>query len=133
MLEFNSQTTTMAIGIVVILVAIGVSTAIQQPPKPQESQIMTVGPLWNTDSWICTSDKNFMMYGALRGLAGSFLTINISNEGAQSLYALEEGRLESFSIGIEAGNQITITRTGTVTGFLTIETASDAESSCTPV
>jgi hypothetical protein len=120
----------MVIGIAIILVAIGISTTLQQPPKPQESQIITVGPLWNTDSWICTSDKSFMLHGTLRGLQGALLTINISNEGLQSLYSLEEGRLESFSVGVEAGNQITITRTGVLTGFLTMETASDADASC---
>lgn len=122
----------MGIGVAIILIALGITTAMQQP-KSESAQIIVVGPIWNTDSWTCTSDSDFVVHGALRGLAGSLVEINISNVGAQSLFALDEGRLESFTVGAEANNHITITRTGTLTGFITMETASGATASCTPI
>lgn len=129
----NSSAIIMGIGVAIILVAIGISTAMQQPQKSDSPQIITVGPIWNTNSWTCTSDSDFVVHGVLRGLAGSLIEINISNVGAQSLFALEEGRLEPFTVGAEGGNYITITRTGILTGFITMQTASDAVASCTPI
>lgn len=132
-MSLNSPALIMGIGVAIILVAIGISAAIQQPPKTDPLQIISVGPLWNTNSWTCTSDSDFIVHGTLRGLAGSLIEINISNVGAQSLFALEEGRLESFTVGADGGNYITVTRTGIVTGFITMETSSDATASCTPI
>jgi predicted nuclease of predicted toxin-antitoxin system len=123
----------MGIGVTVILIAIGITTVMQQPPKAESTQIIVVGPIWSTDSWTCTSDSDFVVHGALRGLAGSLIEINITNIGSQSLFALEEGRLESFTVGAEASNYITITRTGTLTGFITMETSPEATASCTPI
>jgi hypothetical protein len=123
----------MGIGVAIILVAIGISTAMQQPQKSDSLQIISVGPIWNTNSWTCTSDSDFIVHGALRGLAGSLVEINISNVGAQSLFALEEGRLEPFTVGADAGNYITVTRSGILTGFITMQTSSDAIASCTPI
>lgn len=123
----------MGIGVAIILVAIGISTAMQQPQKSDSLQVISVGPIWNTNSWTCTSDSDFVVHGTLRGLAGALVEISISNVGSQSLFALEEGRLESFTVGAEGGNYITITRTGTLTGFVTMQTSSDATASCTPI
>ena len=123
----------MGIGVAIILVAIGISNTMQQPQKSDAPQIITVGPIWNTNSWTCTSDSDFVVHGVLRGLADSLIEINISNVGAQSLFALEEGQLEPFTVGAEGGNYITITRTGTLTGFITMQTASDAVASCTSI
>jgi hypothetical protein len=105
----------------------------QQPPEPITPQIISVGPVWETNTWTCVSDEDFVVHGTLRGLAGSLLEISVSNVGSQSLFALEEGRLESFSVGVEGGNQIAITRTGPVTGFITLQTSSDAEASCASI
>jgi len=118
-------------GIVVILIAVGVSSAFEE--EKSFSQILSVGPVWTTDAWLCTSDADFMVYGTVRGLAGSLLTINVSTIGTQSLYALEEGHMKSFSIGASGDQQIIITRTGIVTGFITIQTISDAEANCVPL
>jgi len=118
-------------GIAVILIAIGASSVSEE--KKSFSQILTVGPVWTTDSWLCTSDADFMVYGTLRGLAGSLLEIDISGIGIQSLYALEEGQMESFSVGAPGGHQVVITRSGTVTGFITIQTISGAEANCVPL
>ncbi len=118
-------------GIAIILIAIGASSVSEE--EKSFSQILSVGPVWTTDSWLCTSDADFMVYGTMRGLAGSLLEIDISETGTQSLYALEEGQMESFSVGASGGQQITITRSGTVTGFITIQTISGAEANCVPL
>ena len=94
-------------GIAVILIAIGVSSLSEE--EKSFSQILTVGPVWTTDSWLCASDADYMVYGNVRGLADSFLEINISGIGSQSLYALDEGKMESFSVGTSGGQQIIIT------------------------
>jgi hypothetical protein len=132
-LNFNTTSFVTVVGIVIILIAIGISTAVQQPPKAESLKVITAGPVWLTDSWSCTSDKDFVLHGALRGLDGSLLEINVSNSGTQSLYLLNPGELEQFTVGTSAGNSIIITRTGSVTGFLTMETASDAQAECTQI
>ena len=118
-------------GIAVILIAIAASSLSEE--EKSFSQILSVGPVWTTDSWLCTSDADFMVYGTLRGLAGSLLEINVSGIGVQSLYALDEGQLESFSVGAIGDQTIIITRSGTVTGFITLQTISGAEANCVPL
>ena len=95
------------------------------------SQIITVGPIWESNSWICVSDSDFIVHGTLRGLENSQIEIFIENVGTQSLYTINPGEMETFSIGSTAGNEIIITRTGTVTGFITLQTSTDATASCT--
>jgi len=95
------------------------------------SQVITVGPIWESDSWTCVSDSDFMVHGTLRGIGNAQLEIFIENVGAQSLYTINPGEMETFSIGSTAGNEIIITRTGTVTGFITLQTSTDATASCT--
>ncbi len=95
------------------------------------SQIISVGPIWESNSWICVSDSDFIVHGTLRGLENSQLEIFIENVGTQSLYTINPGEMETFSIGSTAGNEIIITRTGTVTGFITLQTSTDATASCT--
>lgn len=118
--------------IVIIIFAIAIITVIQGPPEKGFSQIITVGPVWTTNSWSCTSDADFIVHGVLRGLEGAQLQISISGLGSQSLYTFEEGKIESFSIGSPAGNIMSITRTGTVSGWITLQTTSGATASCVP-
>lgn len=90
----------------------------QGPAEKPLSQIITVGPVWNSNSWSCTSDADFMVYGTLRSLRGATLSISISDLGTQSLYSLNAGQIETFSVGSPAGHTMTITGTGaTVTGL----------------
>ena len=117
--------------VIIILTAIGVTTVLDEQSEESFSKVISVGPVWNEDSWICTSDKDFMIYATLRGLGNSQIAINISDVGTQSLYSLEPEQMETFSVGAEGDHQIIITRTGTVTGFLVMQTASDATASCT--
>jgi len=116
---------------VIILFAIAITTIMQPPNVEPFSKVITVGPVWNSDSWTCISDSDFMVYGTLRGLANAELEIFIQNTGRQSLYTINPGEMESFSVGSSAGNNIIITRTGTVTGFITLQTSNDATASCT--
>jgi len=117
---------------VIIIFAIAIAAAVQGSPGTSFSQVITVGPIWNTDSWTCTSDDDFMIYGSLRALGdGNQIAIAITGVGTQSLYELDSGQLETFSVGASADNTIVITRTGTITGFITMQTTSDASAGCT--
>ncbi len=119
---------------VIIVFAIAISGAVLGANDKSFSQIITVGPVWNSDAWVCTSDENFMVYGALRGIGDSpQISINISGVGTQSLYILDVGEMESFSLGASADRSIIITRTGSVTGFITLQTISNAIASCTQI
>ena len=130
MLNVNSPILVMVIGVAIILTAIAASTMMS---RPDSLQVISVGPVWDTNSWVCTSDSDFVIHGTLRGLTGSLVEINITNVGKQSLFALEEGRLETFTVGSDGGNSVTITRTGILTGFITMETSSNAQASCAPI
>jgi len=118
---------------IIIIFAIVITAAVQGPPGTTFSQVITVGPVWNTDTWSCTSDANFMIYGTFRALGDDAqIAISILGVGSQSLYELDSGQLETFSVGSAPGT-ITVTRTGIITGFITLQTTSDATASCTQV
>jgi len=120
-----------AVTVVIIVIAIAITAAVQGSSEKAFSQIITVGPVWTTNAWQCTSDANFMVYGALRGIdIAPQIQISVASTGTQSFYNLNFAELESFSIGGPADDIITITRTGTVTGFITLQTMSDANASC---
>ena len=57
----------------------------------------------------------------------------LDGTSSQSLYSLEPQQLESFSIGATGGNNVLITRTGPVTGFITLQTTSDASAACVEI
>ena len=117
--------------IVIILLAILIPATFLTLNDESFSKVITVGPIWESDSWTCVSDSDFMVYGTLRGLENSQLEIFIENVGTQSLYSLNPGEMETFSVGNTAGNEIIITGTGTITGFITLQTSADATASCT--
>jgi len=129
----NNSNSFLIIGIVMIILLVIMIPVILLTNTEPFSQIITVGPIWESDSWICVSDSDFMVHGALRGLENSQLEIFIENVGTQSLYSLNPSEIETFSIGSTAGNEIIITRTGTVTGFITLQTSTDATASCTQI
>jgi len=116
---------------VIILFAIAISATLQGPDTEPFSKVITVGPVWDSDTWTCVSDSDFMVHGALRGLGNAQLTISIQDAGTQSLYIINTGEMETFSVGNTAGKNVIITRTGTVTGFITLQTAGDATARCT--
>ena len=116
---------------IIIIFAIGITAAVQGQPEKPFSQIITVGPVWTLNSWSCTSDADFMVYGTVRALERAQLTIAISDLGTQALYTFDPSDLYSFSVGGPAGHTMTLTRSGTVTGWITLQTTSDATASCT--
>jgi len=129
--NFGTNLFPIAAAVVIIVFAIAITAAVQGTPDKPMSQIITVGPVWNTDSWECTSDADFMVHAALRGIGEiPMIEINIQDHGTQSFYSLNIGESETFSIGNQADKTITITRTGTVTGFITLQTTSNAQASC---
>ena len=134
MISLNSSNLLLvSVSTIIIVIAVAITGIITNSDVEESPQILVVGPVWNTDSWLCVSDRDFIIHGTVRGIEGSLLKIGISEHGTQSLYALEERQLESFSVGASGGSQITITRTGTVTGFLTMETSSGADANCVPL
>lgn len=117
--------------VVIIVIAIYISAWVQGEANTTFSQIITVGPVWNDPVWSCTSDENFIVHGAVRGLGNAQLTIRVSNLGAQSLYEFDPERIVSFSVGAEGGQTITLLREGTLSGWLTLQTMSNADAGCT--
>ena len=110
--------------------AIVIVAQAQVAPKNEFSQIITVGPYWDSMNWICTSDKDFIVHGVLRGYEGAYLTISITPLGSQGLFAFDYERMQTFSVGASGDQTITITRTGTAEGWITLQTTADAEASC---
>ena len=55
------------ITIVIVVSAVAVLLSMQENEKTF-SQIITVGPIWTSNTWSCTSNENYLVYGALRGL-----------------------------------------------------------------
>ena len=134
--NFGSNLFPIAAAVVIIVIAIGVSAAVQDSTDKSMSQVLTVGPVWNTDSWTCTSDSDFVVHAMIRGVGSDplpLIKIWVENQGTQSFYNMPNSEPVSFSIGNQADTSIIITRTGTVTGFLTLQTTSDAIASCIEV
>jgi len=134
--NLGSNVFPIAAGVVIIVIAIGISAAVQGSPDKAMSQIITVGPVWSTDAWLCTSDADFMVHASIRGIGVDPLPqikILVSSHGTQSFYSLENSQTVAFSVGNQADKTIVITRTGTVTGFLTLQTTSGAIASCIAV
>jgi hypothetical protein len=130
----RSQILLVAGAVIIVVFAIAISDIIQGNQGGSFSQIISVGPVWNTDAWQCTSDSDFMVHGVLRGFENAQFAIGVSNIGTQSLYTFSYyGQTESFSLGAQADQTITITRTGTVSGFLTLQTSTGATAKCIAV
>ena len=132
--NFGSNVFPIAAAVIIIVLAIGIASAVQGTPEKPMSQILTVGPIWTTDAWRCTSDADFVVHAMIRGIGTDPLPqikILVGDQGTQSFYSMDNSESVSFSIGNIADKTIVITRTGTVTGFLTLQTTSDAQASCT--
>jgi ABC-type antimicrobial peptide transport system permease subunit len=128
----STQTILTVITIVIIVSAVAILLSMQKN-EGTFSKIITVGPIWTSDVWSCTSNKDFLVYGALRGLENTQISISIPDLGTQSLYALDNGKMQTFTIGVQADQTAIITRTGLVTGWLTLQTMSNANATCTQI
>ena len=130
----RSQILLVAGAVIIIVFAIAIASIVQGGPEATFSKIVSVGPVWDTNTWQCTSSSDFMVHSVLRGFENAEFAIAVSNIGTQSLYKFSYyGQTETFSIGAEAGQTITITRTGTVSGFLTLQTSTGSTASCIPI
>jgi hypothetical protein len=114
----------------IVIIAIVISGAIQIDSQKSGSQVITVGPVWADAGWQCTSDEDFIVHTALRGIGGSQMALRVSGLGTQSLYELPSGQLVSFSIGADAGQSVTLIRDGTISGWITLETSDTAAATC---
>lgn len=130
-LKRSSALFPIACATIIIIFAIVITDTVQSQHTPSFSQVVTVGPIWATDTWSCTSSADFIVHGTLRGLANSQLSIAINGLGTQSLYSLDSGKMQTFDLGSPGGHTMTITRTGTITGWITMQTMSGAKASCT--
>ena len=118
----------------IIILAFVITTAVQGEPEKSFSQVLTFGPVWRDNTWLCSSTEEFMIHGLLIGYKDpSKLTIFVSGSGTQPDFRFQPGELQSFSIGGIAGSSIRITSGGGVSGFITLQTISDATAACAPI
>ena len=115
----------------IIIAAIAISGVIQGESQKSFSQVIIVGPVWPYQGWRCTSDQDFVVHAAIRGIGDAELAIRVSDLGTQSLYSLGNSRLTPFSIGANGGDFVTLIKDGTISGWLTMETAAEAKAKCT--
>jgi hypothetical protein len=128
----RSDVTLIGGAVIIIVFAIVITAAVQASNESSFSQILTVGPVWRGDTWLCTSTAEFLVHGALVSYNdGAGLTINVSGQGTQPDIRLSQNEMKTFSLGGPADSSIRITRSlGTISGFLTLQTTSDAVASC---
>jgi len=136
--NFGSNLFPIAAAVVIIVIAIGITSAVEQNSTGQPmSKVITYGPVWPNDSWECTSDADFVVHAVLRGLENDSglpeLRIEVEGQGSQSFISMENSQSTSFTIGAKADKTITITKTGGVSGFLTLQTSSDSIARCTSI
>ncbi len=119
----------------IIIFAIVITAAVQGTSEKPFSQIITVGPVWATDSWICTSDAEYMIHGTLASYEeGSRLEIYLSGAGLQPDFEMNPLEMKTFSIGGPADTSIRISKyVGEISGFITLQTESGATASCESV
>ena len=136
--NFGSNIFPIAAAVVIIVLAIVITATVQGSSIDQSmSKVITFGPVWPNDSWECTSDADFVVHAVLRGLENDLglpqLRIEVEGQGSQSFISMENSQSTTFSVGNQADKVILITKTGGVSGFLTLQTTSDAQASCISV
>lgn len=132
----KANTFLVSVSTAIIIFAIVISATVQGPSEKAFSQVITVGPVWTTTTWSCTSDADYMVHGVMTsyGNTTSVLIISISGKGTQPDLQFTPLEMQSFSIGGPADSTMNIqVARGTITGFLTLQTTSDATASCTPL
>lgn len=123
---------------IVIIFAIVITATVQnsidqgQTTGKAFSQIITVGPVWPTNVWACTSDADYIVNAVLisYGDTPSYLEISISGLGGQPDLEFTPSKMETFSVGGPAGSTMTISSIGVITGYITLQTLSSANARC---
>jgi len=134
MLSFFSKPSVLFVSAatVIIVFTIVITASIQSSTLSTFSQVITVGPVWTGVGWICTSDADYMLHATLIAYSeDNELTIIHTARGSQPDFELTPLEMQSFSIGGRADSSITISRSGTITGYITLQTTSGATASCT--
>jgi len=130
----RAYVTLVAVSTIIIVSAILITAVVYSQTDKSFSQIITVGPVWPTTAWTCTSDSQYLIHGALIAYEDpSYLAIDISGKGIQPSYQFPYQEMKSFSVGAPANSIIGLFSTGKLTGYLTLQTTSDAEASCKPI
>jgi len=128
-----SASTIVIIFAIVITATVQSSTVQGTTAEKAFSQIITVGPVWPTGLWICTSDADYIVNAVLvsYGDTPSYLEITISGLGGQPDLEFTPSKMETFSVGGPAGSIMTISSIGEISGYITLQTLSDANAKCT--
>ena len=134
MLSFFSKPSVLIVSAatVIIIFTIVITASIQSSTMETFSQVITVGPVWNTNSWTCTSDADYILHATLITYdEDNMLTISHTTRGSQPDFRLTPLEMQSFSVGGTADSIITIAKRGSTSGYITLQTTSGATASCT--
>ena len=134
----NSNVFLVSAATIVIIFAIVITATVQNSTVPSPitekafSQVITVGPVWPTNGWVCTSDADYVVNAVLvsYGDTPSYLEIQISGLGGQPDLEFTPSKMETFSVGGRAGSTMTISSIGEISGYITLQTLSNAIASC---
>ena len=128
----RSDVTLVGGAVIIIIFALVITATVQASNEESFSQIMTVGPVWHTGTWLCTSTAEFIVHGVLIAYEEpSGLQIFISGVGRQPDFLFNQREMITFSVGGEADSSIRLTTsTGVISGFLTLQTTSGATAAC---
>jgi len=119
---------------IIIIFTIVITASVHSSTMETYSQVITVGPVWNSDSWSCTSDADYTVHATLIAYEeDNGLVIFQSNRGTQPDFQLTPLEIHSFTVGGQADSTITISKTGIISGFITLQTTSGATASCTEI
>ena len=127
----RSDVTLVGGAVIIIIFALVITATVQASNEKSFSQILTVGPVWHTDTWICSSTEEFVVHGLLISYDNpGGLEIFISGKGTQPDFQLKHREMTTFSLGGEADSSIRLTKSGSLSGFLTLQTTSGAIADC---
>jgi len=131
----RSDVTLVGGAVIIIVFALVITAAVQASNEESFSQIITVGPVWHTGTWICTSTAEFMVHGVLISYSEQGgIEIFVSGVGSQPDFLFNQREMINFSVGGEADSSIRFTRsTGVISGFLTLQTTSGAAAACAEI
>jgi len=134
----NSNVFLVSAATIVIIFAIVITATVQNSTvqgttdEKAFSQVITAGPVWPTNGWVCTSDADYVVDAILvsYGNTPSYLEIQISGQGGQPDFEFTPFKMETFSVGGPARSFMTISSIGEISGYLTLQTLSNANASC---
>ena len=134
MLSFFSKPSVLFVSAatVIIIFTIVITASVHSSTISTFSQVITVGPVWNSDSWKCTSDAEYLVHATLITYQeDNMLTRSLNTRGKQPDFRLTPLEMQSFTVGGPADSTITIARSGIITGYITLQTTPSATASCT--